>query len=112
MFFEHAGIPVWIDNKPAIAHNKIIILGNDKLFTGSYNYSKAAEYKNAENLLLIKSKALANVYIQNFQKRLSASMALSSYEALKNNGASNSVSKKENYGRHKDNNFIGKSLFG
>jgi phosphatidylserine/phosphatidylglycerophosphate/cardiolipin synthase-like enzyme len=52
-FFDHAGIPVWIDSKPAIAHNKIIILGINKLITGSYNYSKNAEYKNAENLLII-----------------------------------------------------------
>ncbi len=46
IFFDHAGIPVWIDHKPAIAHNKIIILGNSyEVITGSYNYSKNAEYK-------------------------------------------------------------------
>lgn len=33
-FFDHAGIPVWIDNKPAIAHNKIIILGEAEVLTG------------------------------------------------------------------------------
>lgn len=83
LFFDHMGVPVWIDNKPAIAHNKIIILGNDTVITGSYNFSKAAETRNAENLLIIKSKELNKIYTQNFDKRLSESIPLSIYEDIK-----------------------------
>lgn len=107
-FFDHADIPVWIDNKPAIAHNKIIILGDTEVITGSYNYSKNAEYRNIENLLIIKSKSLATVYTQNFQKRLSASMTLSRYENMKNDLLSNSLNKKDNRRHRKDNNFLEK----
>ncbi len=112
IFFDHAGIPVWIDNKPAIAHNKIIILGNNEVITGSYNFSKAAQEKNAENLLIIKSKPLANIYIQNFQKRLFASMTLSSYEYRKSNPHSNSINKNSSYTRHKNNKLLDNLLFG
>ncbi len=110
-FFDHAGIPIWIDNKPAIAHNKIIILGNTTVITGSYNYSKNAEYRNAENLLIIKSKPLAAIYTQNFQKRLSASLTLSSYESLQENKLSNSSYKNNHHQHHKDNNILNKILF-
>jgi hypothetical protein len=44
-----AGIPAWIDDKPAIAHNKIII--DDHLtVNGSFNYPAAAEKRTAENV--------------------------------------------------------------
>jgi nucleoid DNA-binding protein len=34
---------------------------------GSFNFTKAAEEKNAENLLIIKSKDLAKIYIENWK---------------------------------------------
>ncbi|MDR2548463.1 MAG: phospholipase D family protein [Rickettsiales bacterium] len=49
-----SGIPVWIDDKPKIAHNKVIIVDNQKVITGSFNLSKTAKKGNAENLLIIK----------------------------------------------------------
>jgi len=67
-FVSHAGIPVYIDSKHAIAHNKTIIIDRDALITGSFNFTKAAEEKNAENLLIIKgNKSLVDMYIQNFE---------------------------------------------
>jgi hypothetical protein len=38
------------------------------LITGSFSFTKAAEQKNAENLLIIKSKELAKTYIDNWMK--------------------------------------------
>jgi phosphatidylserine/phosphatidylglycerophosphate/cardiolipin synthase-like enzyme len=61
----NAGIPTFIDDKHAIAHNKIMIIDRTKVITGSFNFTKAAEEKNAENLLIISSKELAKVYIEN-----------------------------------------------
>ena len=66
-FLAHAGIPTYIDAIHAIAHNKIIIIDRITLLTGSFNFTKAAEEKNAENLLILKgNKPLAACYIQNF----------------------------------------------
>jgi len=67
-FTAHAGIPTYIDAQHAIAHNKIMILDNEVVITGSFNFTRSAEVNNAENLLVIQSKELAKVYIDNWQK--------------------------------------------
>jgi phosphatidylserine/phosphatidylglycerophosphate/cardiolipin synthase-like enzyme len=38
------------------------------VITGSFNFTKAAEEKNAENLLILKNKELAAIYINNWNK--------------------------------------------
>lgn len=67
-FLSNNGILVFIDAMHAIAHNKIIIIDKEIVITGSFNFTKAAEEKNAENLLIIKSKELAKSYIDNWEK--------------------------------------------
>ncbi len=52
---------------------KVIIIDHKIVITGSYNFSKAAETKNAENLLIIHSPELTALYEANFQKRLKES---------------------------------------
>lgn len=66
-FTAHMGIPTYIDSVHAIAHNKIIIIDREVIITGSFNFTRSAEEKNAENLLIIKSKELANSYIENWE---------------------------------------------
>ncbi len=67
-------IPIWIDFKPAIAHSKIIIIDNQKIITGSFNFSDAAQRKNAENLLIITGDSpLVEQYIENWKDRQSQS---------------------------------------
>jgi phosphatidylserine/phosphatidylglycerophosphate/cardiolipin synthase-like enzyme len=60
----NAGIPTYIDDKHAIAHNKIMIIDREIVVTGSFNFTKAAEEKNAENVLIIRDKGLAKVYLK------------------------------------------------
>jgi phosphatidylserine/phosphatidylglycerophosphate/cardiolipin synthase-like enzyme len=73
-FLYNAGIPVFIDDKHAIAHNKIIIIDRQTLITGSFNFTKAAEEKNAENLLIIKgNRVLVGKYLDNYYAHLSHS---------------------------------------
>ena len=67
-FLANMGIPTYIDDKHAIAHNKIIIIDGKTVITGSFNFTKAAEEKNAENLLIIKSPDLAKKYIDNWEE--------------------------------------------
>jgi phosphatidylserine/phosphatidylglycerophosphate/cardiolipin synthase-like enzyme len=65
-FISHAGIPLWIDSKHAIAHNKIMIIDGETVITGSFNFTKAAEENNAENLLVIRDRAIAEKYTGNW----------------------------------------------
>lgn len=74
-FLVNQHIPCWIDYKPAIAHNKIMIIDEKEVITGSFNFTKAAQNKNAENLLIIHDAQLAHLYMKNWQRR----RALSSY---------------------------------
>src|ERR1700690_1438361 len=67
-FTAHMGIPTYIDFHHAIAHNKIIIIDKETVITGSFNFTKAAEEKNAENLLILHSKELAREYIDNWNE--------------------------------------------
>ena len=67
-FLANMGIPTYIDDKHAIAHNKIMIIDKTTVITGSFNFTKAAKEKNAENLLILKSKDLASKYIDNWMK--------------------------------------------
>ena len=59
-----AGIPTKIDSAHDIAHNKIIIIDGAIVITGSFNFTKAAEDKNAENLFIIFDKVTADKYIR------------------------------------------------
>jgi phosphatidylserine/phosphatidylglycerophosphate/cardiolipin synthase-like enzyme len=69
-FLAHAGITVWIDAQHAIAHNKIMIIDGNTILTGSFNFTKAAEQQNAENLLTIHDSALAEQYTANWRQHL------------------------------------------
>jgi phosphatidylserine/phosphatidylglycerophosphate/cardiolipin synthase-like enzyme len=65
-FLSHNGIPTLIDAKHPIAHNKIIIIDDYIVLTGSFNFTKAAEEHNAENLLVINDPVLAKRYVENW----------------------------------------------
>lgn len=43
-------------------HHKVIVIDNRTVITGSYNYSANAEYRNDENILIIRSPAVAELY--------------------------------------------------
>ena len=75
-FLRNSGIATYIDAKHAIAHNKIMIIDRECVITGSFNFTKAAEEKNAENVLVIKGNPdLTSKYIGNFDWHLRHSEA-------------------------------------
>jgi phosphatidylserine/phosphatidylglycerophosphate/cardiolipin synthase-like enzyme len=45
-----------------------MIIDRETVITGSFNFTKAAREKNAENLLVIHDKKLAEWYIKNWQQ--------------------------------------------
>jgi phosphatidylserine/phosphatidylglycerophosphate/cardiolipin synthase-like enzyme len=69
-FLAHMGVPVWIDAQHAIAHNKVMVIDEATVITGSFNFTKAAEEHNAENLLIIRNPVLAARYTDNWNKHL------------------------------------------
>lgn len=73
-----AGVPVWLDGEHNGAHNKVMIIDAQSpniadvtVVTGSYNFTNAAQYRNAENVLLIRAnRSLAKAYHDNWQRHL------------------------------------------
>lgn len=63
-----AGIPVFVDAKHKIAHNKIMVVDSATVLTGSFNWSQNAEKFNAENLVKItKNPTIAAEYLKNWE---------------------------------------------
>lgn len=67
-YLAHAHVLVFIDDAHAIAHNKVMVIDGQTVITGSFNFTRAAEARNAENLLIIHDAKIARTYAENFAK--------------------------------------------
>lgn len=74
-FTANMGIPTFIDDQHAIAHNKIMIIDQKTVITGSFNFTRAAEERNAENLLIIRDPGIARLYLDNWENHRAHSNA-------------------------------------
>lgn len=67
------GVPVFTDADHTSAHNKVMVIDAESpeatLITGSFNFTHAAQYRNAENVLVIRGNAaLTDLYLQNWRR--------------------------------------------
>jgi phosphatidylserine/phosphatidylglycerophosphate/cardiolipin synthase-like enzyme len=74
-----AGVPVLLDAEHASAHNKIMIIDADRadcaVITGSYNFTHAAQFRNAENALILKGNPpLCAAYRRNWNQHKTHSL--------------------------------------
>jgi phosphatidylserine/phosphatidylglycerophosphate/cardiolipin synthase-like enzyme len=65
------GVGVWLDANYQAAHNKVIIVDADTAsattITGSYNFTVAAQWHNAENVLILRdNRDVARAYRDNW----------------------------------------------
>ena len=66
---KRAGLSVRLDKEEGTMHHKVIIIDDETVITGSYNFSKNAEKRNSENLLIIKgNKEIARAYLDEFNR--------------------------------------------
>jgi phosphatidylserine/phosphatidylglycerophosphate/cardiolipin synthase-like enzyme len=68
-YLRNAGVPVRIDDTVAIAHNKVMVIDGALVIGGSYNYTRSAETRNAENVTFSRSTCLAETFRANFERR-------------------------------------------
>ena len=69
-----AGVPVYLDARHAAAHNKVILIDEQTLLVGSFDFTQAAEESNADNLLILRDQPqLQSAYEDDFRKHLSHS---------------------------------------
>jgi phosphatidylserine/phosphatidylglycerophosphate/cardiolipin synthase-like enzyme len=74
-FLLRAGVPTQIDAEHDVAHDKVMIIDGQTILTGSFNFTRAAEERNAENLLVIRDPELAVEYTLNWKSHSSHSQA-------------------------------------
>jgi phosphatidylserine/phosphatidylglycerophosphate/cardiolipin synthase-like enzyme len=67
-----AGIPVMIDARPRIAHNKVLVIDRERVILGSFNFSAGA-MRNAEDTNLVGAPAVAAYYLAYWRARQKAS---------------------------------------
>ncbi len=66
---KRSNVPVRINSRYAIMHNKFMLIDGDILQTGSFNYTEAAENRNAENAItVIGDKPLINKYTREWSR--------------------------------------------
>ena len=63
-----AQIPVRRDGNSAFMHNKVIVVDQRYVITGSLNFSTNAEDNNDENVIIIDNPDIARLYIQDFDR--------------------------------------------
>lgn len=64
----NAGLDVRLDGNPRLMHHKVIIIDEQVVITGSYNFSNNAEQSNDENTLIIHNPDIAAQYLAEFQQ--------------------------------------------
>ena len=67
------GVPIYMDGQHAAAHNKVMIIdagaANATVITGSFNFTHSAQFRNAENLLILRGNPLlADAYAANWRR--------------------------------------------
>jgi phosphatidylserine/phosphatidylglycerophosphate/cardiolipin synthase-like enzyme len=74
-----AGIPVVLEVRYQSAHNKVMVIdagtADAAVITGSYNWTYAAQTKNAENVLILRHNPdVANAYAANWRRHFAEAL--------------------------------------
>jgi len=67
-----AGAKVYVDTGTYNMHNKVIVIDDATVITGSYNFSRNADENNDENILFINDRTIAQRYVAYFDTLVGA----------------------------------------
>lgn len=65
---KDARVEIFKSANRALMHNKYAIIDNRAVITGSYNWTRNAEERNNENLLILHLPKIAELFESNFKK--------------------------------------------
>lgn len=66
--FRQAGLDVRIDGIDGQMHHKLFIVDGKIVVLGSYNFSRSAEERNDENIIIVYNENIAEFLLQEFQR--------------------------------------------
>jgi phosphatidylserine/phosphatidylglycerophosphate/cardiolipin synthase-like enzyme len=67
-----SGVDVRLDATLGLMHAKVIILDEETVIMGSYNFTRSAEENNDENILIIRDADVARLFLEEFERIYSA----------------------------------------
>ena len=63
-----AGLDLRLDTSPGRMHHKVIIIDEETVVTGSFNFTRTAELDNDENILIVHDVDLTNQFLIEFER--------------------------------------------
>lgn len=60
---REAGLDVRLDDNPGLMHHKVIVIDGEIVALGSFNYTRAADESNDENILILHDAAAAQAFL-------------------------------------------------
>ena len=69
------GVEVFVDGNPYIMHHKVMIVDDQVVVLGSYNFTLSAEEENDENLLIVHDPEVAAAFLGEFGRVLQQAQA-------------------------------------
>lgn len=67
-FLKNRGVQVKFESGSGLMHNKFCVIDNKTVITGSYNWTKNAEERNDENVIILHDSETAKIYQEQFNK--------------------------------------------
>ena len=67
-FLRSRGVGFRVDGNPELMHDKFVVIDEDVVATGSFNWTDQANTKNNENLVIFESSEGASMYFDEFQR--------------------------------------------
>jgi len=67
---QAGGVNVWLDGNPYIMHHKVILIDDETVVLGSYNFTASAEVNNDENVLIIRDPEVAAAFLAEYGRVL------------------------------------------
>ena len=65
---QAAGIPVVLDRRPSLMHDKFTVIDGREVWTGSMNYTQNGVYRNNNNLVRLRSPEAARRFTDEFEE--------------------------------------------
>lgn len=68
------GVDVRRDGNPEKMHHKVIVIDGQTVVVGSYNFTRSAEERNDENILILHDRRAAQLFLVEFERIYQAAM--------------------------------------
>lgn len=67
-YLRQSGIEARLDATPWLQHHKVVLIDDQTVITGSYNYTRSAEVRNDENVVIVRDAHIAALFGAEFER--------------------------------------------